>query len=120
MENAVTALVHILGLVGMAGVWLVPYRLCTLLFQRRIGVPLTTHSRHLFLSVVVLLALAFSLFVASDSLPRVFVCLWHGWCTATQGGALFSLALFGLAVLVVETAWLVCSRFAARWSENAL
>ena len=107
MENTLIIFTHILGLVGMAGVGIIPVRVWQLLVLRRIGFPLLRNNLSIFLSLLVLTTLALSVYVALHALPRVFLCLWQGLCTATQGGSLFGLALFGITVLVVEITWLV-------------
>jgi hypothetical protein len=70
--------------------------------------------------VTLFVTVVFSMYIASDALPRVFRCLWEGWCTATRGGGLFNLAFFGLTVLAVEAAWFVYRRVSRRRSENAI
>lgn len=119
MEIFIAAAAHILGLVGMAGVWLVPSRIWQLLVLRRIGGSLTGGIRSAVVVLVVSAALAFSIFVAADAMPRVFRCLWEGWCTATRGGALLNLALFGVTVLLVEATWLVSGILLHRWRSAA-
>jgi hypothetical protein len=120
MATLIAILAHILGLVGMAGVWLVPSRIWQLVVLRRIGGPLPRGRRYAVLVLIVAAALAFSIFVAADSLPRVFRCLWEGWCTATRGGGLLNLAVFGAAVLLVEATWFAASSLLRRWGRNAV
>jgi hypothetical protein len=106
---------HVLGIVGMAGVWLVPARLYSIIVERGIGSPHTSQFRRIVFAVPVLIAIAFSLFIAIDSIPRVLRCLWEQWCTATQGGGLFNLALFGATVLLVEAVRFVSRAILGRW-----
>ena len=120
METTVKIAAHLLGLVGMAGVWLVPSRLWSVVVLRKIGAPLAVSTRSVLLAVAALLAIAFSMYVALDSLPRVFRCLWEEQCTATRGGGLFNLALYGLTVLLVETTWFVCRSLWSHWSKRAI
>ena len=119
METVVAIVVHLLGLVGMAGVWLVPSRLWQLFVLRSIGIPLKRNSHSVFLAISVSAVIAFSVYVASDTLPRVFRCLWEGWCTAARGGGLFNLALFGATVLLVEATLFSCRLLSRRRSGNA-
>ena len=120
METTIAIAAHILGLIGMAGVWLVPARLWSVTILRRIGTPLSADPLSVALAFVVLLSIAISAYVALDSLPRVFRCLWEGWCTATRGGALFNLALFGLTVLLVEATWAICRSLLSRRRSSAI
>jgi len=110
---------HFFGVVGMAGVWLVPSRFWELFVVRRVGLPLNRNARSASLAIMVFTAILFSLFVALETLPRVFRCLWEGWCTSTRGGGLLNLAVFGVTVLMVEATWLACSALARRWHSNA-
>jgi hypothetical protein len=103
----------------MAGVWLVPRRAWQLVVQRRIGAQLRRNSRSATASVAVLATIAVSVYVASDAMPRVFRCLWEGWCTATRGGGLLNLALFGATVALVEATWAGCSALMRRSSGEA-
>ena len=109
METLVAVVAHCLGLLGMAGVWLVPARVFHVVARLRHGTHAGTAST--VAALLNSLALVFSFIVASDALPRVFKCLWSGWCTATRGGALLNLALFGLSVLVMELVWFGGRRF---------
>ena len=104
---AFVVLVHILGLIGMAGVQRVPVLAWEIIAARRIGpFPLTRHWPHVALGGAVLCAIGFALFIAIDSLPRVFHCLWIGnACSATKGGALFALSLFGVAIVILELSY---------------
>jgi hypothetical protein len=119
METVVAFGAHLFGLVGMAGVWLVPSRLWHLFVLRRIGTPLQRNSLSAALAITVLVAIACSVYVACGTLPRVFRCLWEGWCTAARGGGLFNLAMFGATVLLVEATWFSCRILSRRWSGNA-
>jgi len=118
METLVATVAHILGLVGMAGVWLAPSRIWQLLVQRQIGSPLSRSRSSVVFVLIVLAAFALSVYVAADTLPRVFRCLWTNWCTATRGGGLLNLAIFGVTVLVVEAAWFISSTFLRRCTKN--
>ncbi len=115
----IKATAHLLGLIGMAGVWLVPYRLWSVVVERRIGVPLTAQLPSLIAAATVLSSIGLSGFVAMDTLPRVFRCLWDGWCSATRAGGLLNLGMFGTTVLLVEVTWHVSSAFWRRWSLPA-
>lgn len=119
METLVAVGAHFFGLVGMAGVWLVPSRLVQLIFHRSTGFPLQRDKRSAALAIAVSLAMAISLFVAVDAMPRVFRCLWEGWCTTTRGGGLLNLALFGVTVLLLEVTWHISSALTRRWYGNA-
>jgi len=112
----IKAVAHVLGVIGMAGVWLVPARLYSIVVSRGIGSNQERFKR--VFAVPVLCAIAFSGFVAMDSMPRVFRCLWEQWCTATRGGGLFNLALFGASVLLEEAVWFVSRLFLARWNRQ--
>ena len=114
MESAIKILAHIFGLIGMAGVWLVPARVWSLAVRRRVGAPLQRSAAGLVVLTIVSVALVLSMVVAADALPRVLRCLWESRCTATRGGALFELGLFGLSVVVVEVAWLAGQLHLAR------
>jgi len=118
METLVATVTHILGLVGMAGVWLVPSRIWQLLVLRQIGSPLSRGRSSIVFVLIVSAALAFSVYVAADTLPRVFRCLWENWCTATRGGGLLNLAIFGVTVLVLEAAWFISNIFLRRCAKN--
>lgn len=109
---------HALGIVGMAGVWLVPARLYSIIVELGRGSPRTSQSRRIAFAVPVLIAIAFSGSIAMDSMPRVFRCLWEQWCTATRGGGLFNLALFGISVLLVEAVRYVSRALLVRWGRQ--
>jgi hypothetical protein len=102
MEATIHYLAIALGLVGMAGVWLVPYRGILAVKSLSRG-----HGFSLVASVIALTLVSMAAWVAADTLPRVFRCLWERSCTGTRGGGLFQLALFGLAATVVELVWQV-------------
>ena len=119
METFVTVVAHSLGLLGMAGVWLVPLRIFQLLLHRRVEYSLQRDKRSLVLTIAVSAAIAFSVYVGVDTLPRVFRCLWEGWCTATRGGGLLHLAFFGATVALLETVRYLSSALARRWHRNA-
>ncbi len=120
METAIAIFAHVLGLVGMAGIWLVPSRMlaAVAMWKRTAIVPGNTPS--VVAACALFLAVAISAYIASDALPRVFRCLWEGWCTATRGGGLLNLAFFGLTVLLVEATWLVCRTVSSRRSDHAI
>jgi hypothetical protein len=54
---------------------------------------------------IVLVPAAFAIFVASETLPRVFACLWEMKCTANRAGGLINLATFGASIVILEVAW---------------
>lgn len=118
MHDTIAIAAHLLGLLGMAGVWLVPRRTWMLVLLFRRGFPGQARRRIFWVALVMLAALGVSLLVGASPLPRVFRCLWDGWCTANRGGGLLNLALFGVSVLVVEACWLFCRRPARRWSSS--
>jgi hypothetical protein len=118
METLVPTVAHILGLVGMAGIWLVPSRIWQLLVLRKIGRPLSRSRSSIVFALIVSAALALSVYIATDTLPRVFRCLWESRCTSNRAGGLLNLALFGITVLVVEVAWLISGIFLRRCAKN--
>jgi hypothetical protein len=105
MELFIKFIAYALGLVAMAGIWLVPARLCSIIallykVRSRIGVRIAAGT------ALVLGAIGLSGFIAADSLPRVFRCLWESYCTANRAGGIINLDLFGASVILVEVAWL--------------
>ena len=94
----------LLGLVGMAGTYLVPARIFGLLKRivLRIGNPASVED---FLLVWNFLLIAFALAIGMLELPRVFVCLWGETCSASRAGGLLHLAEFGAVVAIVELIW---------------
>lgn len=96
---------HGLGLVGMAGVLLVPMRIWSLAAKRQIcGIAITSRPT-IGATIVVAVALAWSLYLAAETLPVVFRCLYTSRCTANLAGGLLNLALFGFSVAIVEALW---------------
>lgn len=108
MYLATMTAAHALGLAGMAGVWLVPRRLWQMLSTLRGELRGRFSGWQWVCALAVLAALGFSIHVGLSALPRVFRCLWEGWCTATRGGALLQLALFGATVILAEVVHLCC------------
>ena len=104
-----------LGLMGMAGVYLVPMRLWHVCVLRRIRLPLHKSWRVL----LVLAPAVLAVFVASRTMPRVFACLADGRCTATRAGGLLNLAIFGVSVALVELGWLLAAVLWSRWHSLA-
>jgi hypothetical protein len=105
MEMTVAILGYVLGIAGMAGVWLVPSRIWQLVVLHRVGQPLvrTTLSTAVGLSVAAVLLVA--ILVAATSLPLVFRCLWGEACGPSRGSGLIRLVFFGVAVVAVELIW---------------
>jgi len=108
MYLATMTAAHVLGVAGMAGIWLVPSRLWQMLSTLRRGLRGDLDGWQWVCTLIVLASLGFSVFVGLSALPRVFRCLWEGWCTATRSGALLQLALFGATVIMVEVVHLCC------------
>src|SRR6266478_4484384 len=103
----------------MAGVWLIPARAWSIVVRREVGAPLRASVAGAIVGAVLFAAICLSAFIASDTLPRVFRCLWEASCTATRGGALFQLALFGISVLIVESLWFVSRLYWIRSSKRS-
>ena len=119
-EMTLVALAYVLGVVGMAGVWLIPAHLWSILVTRRIGVELTTRPSDMVCLMTVLIVLAFGCFAAAATLPRVFQCLEDSThCSANRAGGLVKLDVFGAAVVIVEAYWLV-SRLILTWWHRHL
>jgi hypothetical protein len=64
MSTMVEIVAHVLGIVGMAGVWTVPSRLWPVVISHRLRAPLTTEPRCMVLAAIVLLAIAIAAHVA--------------------------------------------------------
>jgi hypothetical protein len=96
---------HGLGLVGMAGVILVPMRIWSLVVKRQVGSALITPGPSVVAALVIAIAIAWSLYMAAETLPVVFRCLYTSRCTANLAGGLLNLALFGFSVSIVEILW---------------
>ena len=107
-------LMHALGLVGMAGVLLLPMRAWSLVARREVGGKPIAPGAPAIAAVVVSVAIAWSLYMAEETMPVVFGCLYASRCTATLSGGLLNLALFGFSVLVVELCWQVSRLVLAR------
>jgi hypothetical protein len=106
METWLPILMHGLGLVGMAGVLLVPMRIWSLVAKRQVaGIPIASGGS-VVASFLVAVAIAWSLYMATETMPVVFRCLYTSRCTANLAGGLLNLALFGFSVAIVEVLWL--------------
>lgn len=116
-EQAIKVLLHCLGLVGMAGVYLVPARVWSVVVRRRIGPALAASSRAYVVTSIVLVPAVFAIFVGSETIPRVFACLWDMKCTANRAGGLINLAAFGASVLILEVAWALAKALWSRWNK---
>lgn len=115
MDKLIEFVAHALGLLGMAGVALVPMRLWSVVVLRRVKFPLNKTRHGYFVASLVLIPIAGSFIAAYDTMPRVFLCLWDMRCGANRAGGLLNLALFGFSVSVVEMAWLLAKFLWARW-----
>jgi hypothetical protein len=107
MAIAIEVTLYALAVVGMAGVWLVPARLWTIVVKRQIGVPLSFQPTALVGAMPVLVTIAFSLWEASVVLPHVLQCLADSTrhCSANRAGGLVALSEFGFTVVIVEASW---------------
>jgi len=110
---------YVLGVVGMAGVWLIPAHAWSLLLHRRVRHPLPSRPLGVLLAIVTLIPIALSLLVASWTIPRVFRCLSDMTCGPNRASGLLSLAEFGAAVLVTEIVWQITGLLLARVQEHA-
>jgi hypothetical protein len=60
------------------------------------------------LAAMILCALGFAFYVASDTLPRVHLCLMDSTrCGANRAGGMINLANFGISVAIVEVCWII-------------
>ena len=98
MEGIENIAALILGFIGMAGVWLIPAHVWTLVYQHR-------SPRGLPMLVVLSVVLGVAALVGANTLPVVFRCLGESRCTGTRAGALIFLDIFGVSVVVVECLW---------------
>jgi hypothetical protein len=119
MGTVIIVALYVLGLVGMAGVWLIPKRAWSLLLQRRVRHPLPARPLGVLLAIVAFIPIALSLFVASWTIPRVFRCLSDMTCGPNRASGLLSLAMFGAVVLVTEIVWQITSFLLARLQKHA-
>src|SRR5262245_27292496 len=101
-------LMSALGVLGAAGVALVPFRAWNLAVRRRIGEPPSLRPAHLAFAALPAVALLFAVYVGVDALPKVYRCLLDSSrCSANRAGGMINLATFGFAVAVLEVAWLL-------------
>jgi hypothetical protein len=119
MGTTITVSLYALGLVGMAGIWLIPARAWSLLALRRVRHPLPYRPLGLLLAIVTFVPIAISLFVASWTIPRVFRCLSDMVCGPNRASGLLSLAAFGACVLLAEVVWQIIALLLARVREHA-
>jgi hypothetical protein len=105
METWVPILMHGLGLLGMAGVLLVPMRIWSLIVKRQVaGIPIASGGS-IVATFLVAVAIFWSLYMAAETMPVVFRCLYSSRCTSNLAGGLLNLALFGFSVAIVEVLW---------------
>lgn len=119
MGTVITVTPYTLGLVGMAGVCLIPARAWSLISQRRVRYPLPARPLGVLLAIVAFIPIALSVFVASWTIPRVFRCLTDMACGPNRATGLLNLAIFGAMVLVTELVWQITSLLLARVQKHA-
>jgi len=68
MGTIITVSLHVLGVVGMAGIWLIPARAWSLLVLRRVRHPLPYRPLGILLAIITFVPIAISLFVGPDLL----------------------------------------------------
>jgi len=105
---------YVLAVIGMAGVWLIPARAWSLLWQRRVRHPLPSRPLGFVLAIVAFTPIAMSLFMASWLIPRVLRCLSGLECGPNTAFGLLLLAEFGAMVLVTEIVWRITGFVLAR------
>jgi hypothetical protein len=106
MEELMSAILYVVGLVGMAGVWLVPSQTVSTIFRCKNSAGKARKPAFV-LALIFLTAATISLYVAWQTMPRVFQCLGESRCSASKAGGLLNLAAFGVSVILVEAIWLV-------------
>ena len=119
MGTFITVSLYVLGVVGMAGIWLVPAHAWSLLVLRRVRHPVPYRPLGILLGIVTFVPIAIALFVASWTIPRVFRCLSDMVCGPNRASGLLSLAMFGACVLLAEVVWQITALLLARVREHA-
>ncbi|HKW93890.1 MAG TPA: hypothetical protein VJX92_18505 [Methylomirabilota bacterium] len=117
--TTITVSMYVLGVVGMAGMWLIPARAWSLLVLRRVRHPLPHRPLGVLFAIVTFIPIAISLLVASWAIPRVFRCLSDMVCGPNRASGLLSLAVFGASVLLAEVVWQIAALLLARVREHA-
>jgi hypothetical protein len=96
---------HVLGVIGMAGVWLIPAHAWTLINQGGASVQRQRSTYGVVMLVLLSAVLGVAVFAGAIALPVVFRCLYESRCTGSRGGSLFFLDLFGVCVVLAEVIW---------------
>jgi hypothetical protein len=118
MEEALKIAAHVLGITAMAGVWLVPAHLWTLINR---GGPVTGRQNSragIWILIVLSVALSVAAFLGIIALQRVFGCLYESRCTGSRGGTLITLDVFGISVLLAEILWQGARLHGIRWRHR--
>ncbi len=116
LEGLLIVAVYLLSAVGMAGVWLVPAHLWSLLVSRRIRHPLPRAPRGILIGLLAGIPLAVSIVIGAFTIPRVFRCLSDPLmrCGPNRAGGLLALAAFGFSVLLAEVVWQIAAVLCGR------
>src|SRR5262249_21391466 len=114
----ITVTLYALGLVGMAGGWLIPAHAWSLVFRRCVRRPLPSRPVGGVLAIVAFLPIVFSLLLAAPTLPRVFRSPSAAVCGPHRATGLLLTARFGAAVLVTEIVWQIAGLLLARIQDR--
>ena len=107
-DSAISFAFSGLGLLGALGLVLLPWQGWLLLVRRRIRQPVQLVPVDIAFAALILSAMGFALYVASDALPRVHRCLTDSFhCGGNRAGGMIHLATFGVSVAIVEVFWLI-------------
>ncbi|WP_410209857.1 hypothetical protein [Aquirhabdus sp.] len=110
MDNLFIIVFGLLGFFGALGFSLIPLRLWRLIYRRRIDLPITTKPMDILLTLSVICAMVFAVFIGFYSVPRLYLCLVDSHqCSADRAGGMIHLASFGIGVAILELTWLVAS-----------
>lgn len=107
MELAVWLLLHGLALLGMAGVWLLPARVWSILRRGAFAGVMSPTKRDLAAALLCTVSVLLAASAGYGAIPRVLECLAQAHCGPNRASGLFALAFFGAAVAQMEvTKWI--------------